>query len=116
MTESTCCRQTKEPIFWALFGAGGSFGAVCAPALILSLLLLYPYYGQGEESGLFYCFVGTGIGRLFLACFVSLTAWCGLHRIVHCMHDLHLYTCRRGLLCYGLALLITVLSLFALFR
>jgi fumarate reductase subunit D len=109
------CKQTKEPIFWALFGAGGMFSAICAPALILTLLLLYPYLGESWKPGLFYQFLETFAGRLCLALFISLSAWCGLHRIVHCLHDLKAGTPNRALLCYGFALLITLLSLVAVF-
>ena len=49
-------KQTNEPIFWALFGAGGMFSAICAPALILSLLFLYPYFGECDTTGVFYQF------------------------------------------------------------
>ncbi|MDR2744692.1 MAG: fumarate reductase subunit D [Desulfovibrio sp.] len=108
-------KQTNEPVFWTLFGAGGMFSAVCAPALILSLLLLYPYFGECE-AGLFYQFFQTGVGRLFLALFVSLTAWCGLHRIVHCLHDLKMWTAGRARLCYAFAALITLLSILGIFR
>ncbi|MDR3357958.1 MAG: fumarate reductase subunit D [Desulfovibrio sp.] len=110
------CKQTNEPIFWGLFGAGGMFGAICAPALILSLLFLYPYFGECEQAGLLYQFFQTGVGRLFLALFISLTAWCGLHRIVHCLHDIRMWTAGRARLCYALATLITVLSVMGISR
>ncbi|MDR2051395.1 MAG: fumarate reductase subunit D [Deltaproteobacteria bacterium] len=109
------CKQTKEPVFWVLFGAGGMLGAICAPALILTLLLLYPYCGEGGQPGLFYRFLETGTGRLCLALFISLSAWCGLHRIVHCLRDVRACTGSRARLCYGLALLMTLLSLAAVF-
>jgi fumarate reductase subunit D len=108
-------RRSNEPIFWGMFGAGGTFGAVCAPALILSLLLLYPYFGEGEGTSLIYSFFKTGAGRLFLALFISLTAWCGLHRIVHCLHDFKIWTAGRSHLCYGAAALITLLSIAGIF-
>ncbi|MDR3320037.1 MAG: fumarate reductase subunit D [Desulfovibrio sp.] len=109
-------KRTNEPIFWGLFGVGGMFSAICAPALFLSLLLLYPYFGSGDDPALFYKFINTFFGRLLLALFISLTAWYGLHRIVHCLHDLKAWTAGRARLCYGAALLITVLSLISLFK
>ncbi|BAV91556.1 fumarate reductase subunit FrdD [Candidatus Desulfovibrio trichonymphae] len=108
-------KRSNEPIFWALFGAGGTFGAVCAPALILSLLILYPYLGEGTTPGVFYRFLDTFIGRLFLAVFIALTAWSGLHRLVHTLHDLKVHWSKLPLVCYGAALLITVLALYGAF-
>jgi fumarate reductase subunit D len=108
-------KRTNEPIFWGLFGAGGMFSAICAPALIFSLLFLYPYFGECEGAGLFYQFFQTGAGRLFLALFISLTAWCGLHRIAHCLHDLKMWTAGRARLCYAFAALITLLSIVGIF-
>ncbi|MDR1857300.1 MAG: fumarate reductase subunit D [Desulfovibrio sp.] len=105
-------KRTNEPVFWGLFGAGGMFTAICAPALILVLLLL-PTFGGTAALGAFF---GTTWGRLFLWLFISLSAWCGLHRIVHCLHDLKLECCKGAhTLIYLIALLVTVLALYGAF-
>ena len=108
-------KRTNEPVFWVLFGAGGTMGAICAPALIL-VLLLFPALGLTGGSLLWQCLGGI-LGRLFLFVFISLTAWCGMHRMVHTLHDLKVHSPLVHLVCYGGALTITALSLvFALVR
>ncbi|MDR1777020.1 MAG: fumarate reductase subunit D [Desulfovibrio sp.] len=99
-------KRTCEPIFWALFGAGGMLTAICAPIFILVLLLIPAFVGSGEPA-----FINCSLlGRLFLFVFISLSAWCGLHRIVHTLHDLRIHWSLAPLVCYGSALLITLLA------
>ncbi|MCL1916459.1 MAG: fumarate reductase subunit D [Desulfovibrionaceae bacterium] len=103
-------KRNLEPVFWSLFGAGGALGAICAPALILSLMLLTGL-GLTQQDGLFYRFMGSAFGRFFLFVFVSMTAWSGLHRITHTLHDLKIHAISVQGLCYGVAASLTALSL-----
>lgn len=99
-------RSCREPLFWLLFGAGGSLGALCGPALILILLLLPALGIQGDGAARFL----SGPGRFFIFVFLSLSAWCGLHRIAHCLRDLKLRSAFAARCCYGGAALITALG------
>jgi fumarate reductase subunit D len=101
-------QRSNEPFFWGLFGAGGMLTAICAPILIFVVLIL-PTFGAPGALKVFY---GSALGRLFIWVFISLGAWCALHRIVHCLHDMRWHWSKTPLFCYGLALVMTLLGLY----
>ena len=67
-------KRSDEPVFWGLFGAGGMWGAIVAPVIVLLV-------------------------------------WCGLHRIHHAMHDLKIHVPNGKWVFYGLAAILTVVTL-----
>lgn len=113
-------RRSHEPIFWALFGAGGVLAALLAPALVFITGLAVPL-GVLDDSALSYERLVAaarnpfGAAALFLV--ISLLLWHSMHRINHSLHDLGL---RTGLgskvLCYGLALVGTGVAAALLLR
>lgn len=108
-------KRANDPVFWALFGAGGMLSALAAPMLIFitgiavptgivlpSDVMSYPHVLSIAHSSL---------GKLFLSAVVSLFLWHAVHRIYHSLHDLGIHPGKVATaLLYGLALAGTVLS------
>jgi fumarate reductase subunit D len=102
-------KRSHEPIFWALFGAGGMAAALALPALVVITGLLWPL-GLMPEASLGHArvadFAGSLLGGLVLFGVISLALWHAAHRIFHSLHD---FGVSRGLwlwklVCYGAAL------------
>lgn len=113
--------RSNEPIFWALFGAGGVISALALPALVLVTGLLGPHGFLGAEALAYervHAFAGHWSGRLMLLPLVALPLWLAAHRIHHSMHDLGIRLHRgiSAVVCYGLAAAGSVLTLAALSR
>lgn len=107
-------RRSNEPVFWALFGAGGVVAALLAPALVFITGLAVPLGVLAPEALAFdrvRAFAGSLVGGVFLFAVVSLLLWHAMHRINHSLHD---FGFKAGLagkgVCYGLALVGTVLA------
>lgn len=111
-------KRSDEPIWWALFSAGGVCFAVFLPGLMLVLGILWPL-GLITAPRLNYQslqqFISFGYGLPALAVVgacICLPLFHAAHRIHHGLHDLKL---AKGLiskiLCYGLAALCSAAAL-----
>lgn len=113
-------RRSHEPIFWALFGAGGVVAALFVPALVFITGPAVPL-GILPPEALAYDRVrplaGSVAGGLFFFGLISLVLWHAMHRINHSLHDFGLRAGLPGkILCYGLALVGTITSAWLVFH
>ncbi len=107
-------KRSHEPVFWALFGAGGVFSAMFAPAVVfltglaIPLGLLKP---QALNFDRIHGAVSSLPGSLFLFIMISLLLWHAMHRINHSLHDFGIDAGMAGkVVCYGCALAGTVVT------
>lgn len=108
-------RNTNEPFFWALFGAGGMVSALVTPGLILLFAVAwgFDFLPQGSlayerVSGVaHYWFSG-----LLISAVIGLTLWQCCHRIFHSLHDFGIHAnLLVKVLVYGVAVAGTLYSL-----
>ena len=108
-------KRSNAPVFWLLFGAGGMLSALLGAMLVFITGLAVPLGWPLPAELLSYARVEAlaqhWIGKGFLWVAVSLFAWHAVHRVFHSLHDLGLHTgALAKALCYGTALLITVVA------
>ncbi|MCE0493941.1 fumarate reductase subunit FrdD [Vibrio salinus] len=112
-------KRSDEPVWWGLFGAGGTWFAMISPVTILVLGVLAPL-GILDADAFSYDrvadFAGSFIGGIFVILTLALPMWHGMHRLHHGMHDLKIHTGSLvKFLCYAIAFAITVLGVVFVF-
>lgn len=106
-------KRSEEPVWWGLFGAGGTWFAMITPITILVLGILVPFgiidfeaVSYERVSG----FAKSFIGALFTVATLSLPMWHAMHRVHHGLHDVKIHAGTFGkILCYSTAYLFTIL-------
>ena len=108
-------KRSNQPVFWALFGAGGMLSALLGPVLVfitgiavpLGLLLPQDFMSYPRMLS----FAQHWAGKAFLLGVITLFIWHAAHRIFHSLHDLGIHTgvVARSL-CYGGAGVVTLLA------
>ncbi|OGT34828.1 MAG: fumarate reductase [Gammaproteobacteria bacterium RBG_16_51_14] len=114
-------KRSNEPVFWSLFGAGGVVAAFLLPMLIFITGIALPLGILPPEALAYdriHSFASGWPGKLFLLAVISLPLWQSAHRIFLSLHDLGIHRGREFCrwLCYGTALLGTLIPLILLIR
>lgn len=110
-------KRSNAPIFWALFGGGGTLSSLFGPALILVTGLLVPL---GLLSGWMsyprmLALAQNLVGKAFLFAVIMLFAWHAVHRIYKSLHDVGIPPGTVSkLVCYGTAMVVTLVAAYAL--
>jgi fumarate reductase subunit D len=107
-------KRSDEPVWWGLFGAGGTWFAMISPVTILVLGILVPL-GVIDTESMSYervaDFATSIIGGLFVIATLALPIWHAMHRLNHGMHDLKLHVGALGkIACYFIAGFISLLA------
>jgi succinate dehydrogenase subunit D len=114
-------RATADPFWWSLFAAGGTVAALFVPIHILVHGILLPV-GLVPEAAVSYermrALLQSPWVRLYLFFLISLPLFHWAHRFRFLLEDLGL---RRGqtavaVLCYGTAIVVTLLTVWVLIR
>ena len=111
-------KRSNEPLFWALFGAGGMLAALAGPALVLITGIAVPLGWLPAELTAYDTLRGLAghiVGKLLLFAVISLFLWHAVHRLAITAHDLGIraHTATR-VVCYGAALVGTLVAGWAL--
>ena len=114
-------KRSNAPVFWLLFGAGGMLSALLGTALVFITGIAVPLGWPLPPDLLAYprmlVFAQLWVGKALLFVVIALFAWHAVHRIFHSLHDLGLRTgALAKALCYGGALLITLIAAVSLLR
>jgi fumarate reductase subunit D len=112
-------KRSHEPVFWALFGAGGMLSALLAPVLILVTGIAVPLgwlpadtLSAARLQGL----LSHLPARLAALALISLFMFHGCHRLLHSLHDLGLPRARLApWLFYGAAAAATLMAAWLVF-
>jgi fumarate reductase subunit D len=107
--------RSNAPVFWLLFGAGGILSALLGTMLVFITGIAVPLgWGLRPDTMSYPAALGFAqhwLGKAFLFAVVALFAWHAVHRIFHSLHDIGVHTGMAAkLVCYGGALLVTVVA------
>ena len=112
-------KRSNKPIFWSLFGAGGTLAALIGPMLVLITGILVPLSIVFPRDTMSYDrmlgLARNGFGEAALLVVVSLFLFHGCHRMYHCLHDfgIHVGPGMKALF-HGLAIAGTVAAAYVL--
>jgi fumarate reductase subunit D len=114
-------KRSNAPIFWLLFGAGGMLSALLGPMLVFITGIAVPMGSPLPSNLMAYprmlAFAQNWAGKGFLFVVIALFAWHAAHRIFHSLHDVGIHNgAAAKLVCYGGALLITLVAAAGLLR
>lgn len=86
--------RNNEPVFWALFGAGGFVGVWTMPVLIVIFAFLVPFGVFGGAEGTYATMRPLLTNWFFLLIVFAVLAvslWMSCHRAFHALHDLKIH-------------------------
>ncbi len=107
-----------EPFLWALFGNGGTIGALFFPLLVL-LFGIFMTMGFYEPAALYdnlRALYDNLFGKIVIFALLAFNLWHACHRIYHATHDFKLHPPLWIKVCiYGIALVGNLVILILLF-
>jgi fumarate reductase subunit D len=114
-------KRSSEPVFWALFGAGGMLAALIGPVLIFVTGVAAPVGLILSRQAMSYhamlAFTRNPVGKAAVLTVISLFLFHGCHRMVHSLHDLGVRTGPTArLIFYGFAATASCMALGLLIR
>jgi fumarate reductase subunit D len=106
--------RSNEPIWWSLFSAGGVVAAFLIPVTIFLTAIMVPAGWLPAED--LRRLVGHPLTRLYLFVLISLPMFHWAHRFRYVAVDLGLKKLSGilSIVCYGTAILVTLMALFFL--
>jgi len=112
--------RTREPFWWSLFAAGGAVAALLAPVQIAltGIVAARGWAGHSLTYDRALALVSHPLSRLYLLAFISLPLFHWAHRFRFTLIDLGLGWGRGvvAAVCYGAAVVCTILAAFVLIR
>jgi fumarate reductase subunit D len=107
-------KRSHEPVFWALFGAGGMLSALLAPALVFVTGIALPMGwipASAWDAAQWQDALRHPAARWALLALIPLFLFHGAHRLRHSLHDLGLPAGRGAAVAfYGTAAAASVLT------
>lgn len=112
-------KRSNEPIFWALFGAGGMLAALIGPALVFITGIAVPFGVMLVPDTMSYrsmlALSEHWAGKCFILAVIALFLWHAAHRIAILLHDLGIHAVAViKISCYGFALLGSMVAAYTL--
>ena len=112
-------KRSHEPIFWALFGAGGMLAALIGPALVFITGIAVPFGLIFAADTMSYAHMlalaQNWMGKCILFAVVALFLWHAAHRIAILLHDFGVPAVTAiKLFAYGFAFIGTVVAGYSL--
>lgn len=113
--------NTIEPVWWALFGAGGMVAALLLPIHILLYGIMIPMGAVPQEAfsaSRLANLLGNPLVKLYLLVLISLPLFHWAHRFRYFLFDLGIHGGRMllAVLCYGAAIVGTLAAILILLR
>lgn len=107
-----------EPFLWALFGNGGTIGAIFFPIMILIFGILMPmgFYDSANLYENVHALYSNFFGKIIIFFLLAFNLWHACHRIYHATHDFKFHPPLWIKVCiYGVAVIGTLVILGLLF-
>jgi len=111
-------QKTSEPFWWGLFSAGGVVAAFLVPVHLIVHGLAVPLGWVSLSPARMAALAAHPVVKLYLFVLIALPLYHWAHRFRFILEDLGLHGLRApiAVLCYGAAVLGTVLTIWVLLR
>lgn len=109
-------RKTSEPFWWGLFSVGGVVAAFLVPVHLFLHCLAVPLGWISISAAQLQTLVGHPLIKVYLFVLIALPLYHWAHRFRFILEDIGLHALRApvAVLCYGSAVVGTVLTLWVL--